>query len=51
LLTTATISPHSIKINKFGNNEKTSVEGVIAPGILTILSALLCYGLADKIYP
>ena len=33
-----------------GTNEKTSIEGNIAPGILTILSALLCYGLADKIY-
>ena len=41
---------YSIKINKLGNNEKTSVEGIIAPGILTLLSALLCYGLADKIY-
>ena len=26
------------------------IEGVIAPGILTLLSAILCYGLADKIY-
>ena len=33
-----------------GTNEKTSVEGIIAPGVLTILSAILCYGLADKIY-
>ena len=41
---------YSIKISKLGNNEKTSVEGVIAPGILTLLSAILCYGLADKIY-
>ena len=42
---------YSIKINKLGTNEKTSIEGVIAPGILTLLSAILCYGLADKIYP
>ena len=42
---------YSIKINKLGTNEKTSVEGIIAPGILTFLSAILCYGLADKIYP
>jgi hypothetical protein len=42
---------YSIKISKLGNNEKTSVEGIIAPGILTLLSAILCYGLADKIYP
>ena len=41
---------YSIKINKLGHTEKTSIEGVIAPGILTILSAILCYGLADKIY-
>ena len=33
-----------------GVNEKTSVEGIIAPGILTLLSSILCYGLADKIY-
>ena len=42
---------YSIKISKLGNNEKTSVEGIIAPGILTLLSAILCYGLADKMYP
>ena len=42
---------YSIKISKLGTNEKTSVEGIIAPGILTLLSAILCYGLADKIYP
>ena len=33
-----------------GTNEKTSIEGIIAPGVLTLLSAILCYGLADKIY-
>ena len=34
-----------------GVNEKTSlVEGIIVPGALTILSAVLCYGLSDKIY-
>ena len=34
-----------------GVNEKTSlVEGIIVPGILTLLSAILCYGLASKIY-
>ena len=42
---------YSIKISKLGNNEKTSIEGVIIPGILTLLSSILCYGLADKIYP
>jgi len=33
-----------------GTNEKTSNEGIIAPGVLTLLSAILCYGLADRIY-
>ena len=33
-----------------GVNNKTSVEGIIAPGVSTLLSAVLCYGLADKIY-
>jgi len=41
---------YTIKINKLGHNEKTSIEGIVAPGVLTILSAILCYGLADKIY-
>ena len=41
---------YTIKINKLGHTEKTSIEGVIAPGVLTVLSAILCYGLADKIY-
>ena len=36
--------------NSLGWNEKTSIEGIIAPGVLTLLSAILCYGLADKIY-
>ena len=41
---------YTIKINKLGHTEKTSIEGIIAPGVLTVLSAILCYGLADKIY-
>ena len=41
---------YTIKINKLGHTEKTSNEGIIAPGILTVLMAILCYGLADKIY-
>ena len=41
---------YTIKINKLCHTEKTSNEGIIAPGILTLLSAILCYGLADKIY-
>ena len=40
----------SHKKGNLGTNEKTSIEGIIAPGALTLLSALLCYGLADKIY-
>ena len=41
---------YAIKINKLGHTEKTSIEGIIAPGVLTLLSAILCYGLADRIY-
>ena len=41
---------YAIKINKLGHTEKTSIEGIIAPGVLTLLSAILCYGLSDQIY-
>jgi len=42
---------YTIKINKLGHTEKTSPsEPIIAPGVLMLLSAILCYGLADKIY-
>ena len=44
------VGVYSIKISDLGVTEKTGIEGIIAPGILTILSAILCYGLADKIY-
>ena len=44
------IGIYSIKINKLGVNEKTTIEGIIAPGILTILSTILIYGLSNKIY-
>jgi len=44
------VGVYTIKINKLGHTEKTSIEGIIAPGVLTLLSAILCYGLADKIY-
>ena len=40
----------SHKKGSLGTNEKTSIEGIIAPGVLTLLSAILCYGLADRIY-
>tara|TARA_Y100000741_G_C17948578_1_gene434826 strand:- start:12 stop:428 length:417 start_codon:yes stop_codon:yes gene_type:complete len=41
---------YSHKISTLGVNEKTSIEGIIAPGVLTLLSAVLTYGLSDKIY-
>ena len=41
---------YSTKINKLGHNNKTSNEAIYAPLVLTILSAVLCYGLEDKIY-
>jgi len=42
---------YTIKINKLGHTEKTSpYEPIIAPGVLTLLSAIICYGLADRIY-
>ena len=40
----------SHKKGSLGTNEKTSIEGIIAPGVLALLSAILCYGLADIIY-
>ncbi len=44
------INFYSIKIDKTGINEKTTNEGIIAPFVFLILSSILCYGLADKIY-
>ena len=41
---------YSVKINKTGVNKKTGMEPVYAPLAFTILSAILCFGLADKIY-
>ena len=49
-LTAFVVGFYSIKINKLGNNDKTSIKAIIVPGTLTLLSAILCYGLADKIY-
>ena len=40
----------SHKKGNLGTNEKTSIEGIIAPGVLTLLSGILCYGLSDIIY-
>ena len=45
------VNTYSIKINKTGIKEGTNHnEAIIVPGVLTLLSAILCYGLADKIY-
>ena len=41
---------YSTKINKLGHTDKTSDEAIYGPLAHTILSAVLCYGLADKIY-
>ena len=43
------VNTYSIKINKKGIRNDSN-EGVIAPLVFTILSGILCYGLADKIY-
>ena len=44
------INFYSLKIDKTGLNKKTKDDGIYAPLILVIISAILCYGLADKIY-
>ena len=44
------INFYSIKIDKTGVNKKTKDDGIYAPLILVILSAILCYGLTEKIY-
>ena len=43
------VNTYSIKIDKTGMRNDSN-EAVIAPLIFTIISAVLCYGLADKIY-
>ena len=43
------VNTYSIKIDKTGV-KLPSNEAVVAPLIFTIISAVLCYGLADKIY-
>ena len=43
------VNTYSIKIDKTGVMNDTN-EGVIAPLVFTILSAVLIYGLSDKIY-
>ena len=44
------INFYSLKIDRTGLTRKTKDDGIFAPLILVILSAILCYGLADKIY-
>ena len=41
---------YSLKIDKTGLTKKTRNDGIYAPIVLVIISAILCYGLADKIY-
>ena len=41
---------YSLKIDKTGLTKKTRNDGIYAPLVLVIISAVLCYGLADKIY-
>ena len=43
------VNTYSIKFNKTGIKNDSN-EGIIAPLVFTILSAILCYGLSDKIY-
>ena len=44
------INFYSLKIDKTGLTKKTKDDGIYAPLILVIMSAILCYGLAEKIY-
>ena len=41
---------YSKNISKLGNTAKFTNEGIIVPFVLLIMSAILCYGLSDKIY-
>ena len=41
---------YSLRIDKTGLTKKTKDDGIYAPLALVIMSAILCYGLADKIY-
>ena len=41
---------YSKNISKLGVTDKITGEGIIVPFILLIMSAILCYGLSDKIY-
>ena len=41
---------YTLKVDKTGLTKKTRNDGIYAPLVLVIISAILCYGLADKIY-
>jgi hypothetical protein len=41
---------YSKNISKLGNTDKFTNEGIFVPFVLLIMSAILCYGLSDKIY-
>jgi len=43
------VNTYSIKIDKTGVMNDSN-EAIIAPLFFTIISAVLCYGLAEKIY-
>ena len=44
------INFYSLRVDKTGLTKKTRDDGIYAPLALVIMSAILCYGLADKIY-
>jgi len=41
---------YTLKIDKTGLTKKTKSDGIYAPLVLVLMSAILCYGLADIIY-
>ena len=41
---------YGFEIDKLGLTKRSSREGYISTGVLAILWAILCFGLADKIY-
>ncbi len=41
---------YTLKIDKTGLTKKTRNDGIYALLVLVIISAILCYGLADTIY-
>ena len=41
---------YGFEIDKLGLTKGSSREGYVSTGVLAILWAILCFGLADKIY-